>query len=129
MLPPYYLRKTLTNSLKSQTLPLPPPLQSKCRFIPVPVSPICTAPEGIHKSSQTSHRATEDHRGQTSDLHGQYATDSTADLVSPGESGVYNQQRKICVNPSPTNKVPRNDGEFKIHGIKIPRSEDKEDQN
>jgi len=38
----------------------------------VPVSPIWVmhCPEGVYKSSQTSHRVTEDHRGRASDLHG-----------------------------------------------------------
>ena len=93
-------------------------------------------PESVHKGPQISHKATEHHGHQTSDLHGRHVTHGPFETphsrtylyssLPPGESGVCNQQQKIHTNPLSTNRVSGNDCEFTIHGIKTSRRENKE---
>ena len=56
----------------SSPVPKSPPLQSECRVIQIPMSPLqpMHGPESIHESPETSYRAVEDPRHQTCDLHG-----------------------------------------------------------
>ena len=48
------------------------PLHSECRVIQIPMSPLWPmhGPKSIHKSPETSHRAIENPRHQTCNLHG-----------------------------------------------------------
>jgi len=84
------------------------------------------------KSSQISCRATEDHRGQTGDLHRQHATDGQLRALQEQTYvvlfllGFVIINNKKTTNPLPANRVSRDDGESTIHIIKTPRREDKE---
>ena len=64
----------LLHGTSSSPVPTSPSLQSECRVIQIPMSPLrpMHGPESIHESPKTSHRAIEDSRHQTSNLHGRH---------------------------------------------------------
>ena len=93
----------LLNGTSSSPVPTSPPLQSECRVIQIPMSPLWPmhGPESIHKSPETSHRAVENPTHQTCDLHGRHAAHGLFRTVnprthlhspiSPREPGVHHQ--------------------------------------
>ena len=131
----------LLHGTSSLPVPTSPSLQSECRVIQIPMSPLrpMHGPESIHESPETSHRAIEDSRHQTCDLHGRHAahglfrTDNPrAHLhspISPREPGVHHQQQEVLTVTFPTNRFSRDDSGFSSHGAKITWRKDQEDQN
>ena len=123
-------------STSSSPVPTSSPLQSECKVIQIPVSPLWPmhSHESIHESPETSHRAIEDPRHQTCDLHGQHAahglfrTDNPrAHLhspISPREPGVHHQQQKVLTVTFPTYRFSRDDSGFSSYGAKITRRKD-----
>ena len=105
----------LLHGTSSSPVPTSPFLQSECRVIQIPMSPLrpMHGPESIHESPETSHRAIEDSRHQTCDPRGQHAahglfrTDNPrAHLhspISPREPGVHHQQQEVLTVTFPTN--------------------------